>query len=176
MSYISFHGHTVEAPMSDVNAIAVLTRKSLAEMLEVGGSKAWSLDPQRAASCKYLICAAHPMIRERERDIPARAAFLVAKLSGVVPAPGETGRWLLQFHEYAEILVGNYWDGWRNPVRYTNFSELQIGLGGLEWVSAEEPVGLPLERAKGLSIAEAKAGLALTFGVPPKAVEITIRG
>ena len=90
------------------------------------------------------------------------------------------------FSDYAVVDMPEVWGGWRNPVRYTTMEDLGIGPDDLDFrpmpknESGEEdqPQGSTADplRAVPLSIAEAKEALALTFGVSPEAIEITIRG
>ena len=124
--------------------------------------------------------AHHPDVEGPEAH---HSAFMVGKVSDVVAATEDENRWLVLFDEYAVINVGNQWEG-RNPVRFytTDQYEGDIDFDTIEW----KPMPKPSERAatpaptpatkKGMTIAEAKAALALTFGVDPSAIEITIRG
>ena len=92
-----------------------------------------------------------------------------------------TDRYLIQFSEYAIVNVADVWKGDRNPVRYVeSLSELGIDPSTLNWLpmpaEKEAPKADSPDGATPLTIPEAKKGLALTFGVPPEAIEITIRG
>lgn len=78
----------------------------------------------------------------------------------------------------------NLWDHGRNPVRYTSLVDLGIDPVKLAWESmpmaaprpALAPATVTTATSASLTIAEAKRALAVTFGVKPEAVEITIRG
>jgi len=104
----------------------------------------------------------------------------------VVPSPdhkGRKSRYLIQFSEFARLNIPEIWKGDRNPVKYDTLEELGIDLSTLRWepmpASPEStPEVIPLKGTDvgPLTMAEAKTGLALTFGVPPEAIEITIRG
>jgi hypothetical protein len=106
----------------------------------------------------------------------------VGKIRDVVSAPNSEGRYLIQFSEYAQVNIPDAWKGDRNPVKYTSLEEIGIDPTSLKW----EPMPAPVEPATSgviaptavapLTMADAKNGLALTFGVPPEAIEITIRG
>ena len=78
------------------------------------------------------------------------------------------------------------WDGSRNPVRYIDAAEIEAK-GIIFDDLVFEPLAPPAHPApalrtekvvavKLLTIAQAKAGLAATFGVPETAIEITIKG
>lgn len=87
-------------------------------------------------------------------------------------------RWRITFAEHAAVDMPEVWKSWRNPVRYTTLEALGINADELEFrpfeqSQAHEPAPPP---GPGLSIAEAKAGLAVRFGVKPDAIEIIIRG
>jgi hypothetical protein len=85
--------------------------------------------------------------------------------------------------EYAVVDYPEAWGEWRNPVKYTTLEELGIDLKKLKFKPMPTPTKFltppaPPNRSKtgALTIAEAKAGLALQFGVPPEAIEILIKG
>jgi hypothetical protein len=117
-----------------------------------------------------------------------RSAFLIGKVRGVVPSPDHEGRYLIQFSEYAPVKVPDAWKGDRNPIKYVaSLKDLGIDPSTLKWEPMPEagerpepvPAPAPVKPNAGvqpLTMSEAKKGLALTFGVPPDAIEITIRG
>jgi hypothetical protein len=85
------------------------------------------------------------------------------------------------------VNVPNVWKGDRNPVRYSTVDEVKewgVDISKLKWMPM--PKAKPEDDAetepktardiRPLSMIDAKRGLALTFGVPPEAIEITIRG
>lgn len=154
--------------MSDV--IAVLTYKSIETILETGGTQSWALDRTRAARCDYVVMCRNAKTRDAEGSEQHGAAFLVGKVKDVVPSTETDGRWLILISEYARVDVKEQWEG-RNPVAYWKDSDYpDIDFKTLTY----EPILPPAP--KGLTIAEAKAGLALSFNVPESAIEITIRG
>jgi hypothetical protein len=118
-----------------------------------------------------------------------QSAFLVGKISNIVLCPrhgdNKPQRYLIQFSEYARVTIPDAWKGDRNPVKYGTLKELGIDPSTLKWepmpaMEATAPVTTSKKVATNttgpLTMAEAKKGLALTFGVPPDAIEITIRG
>jgi len=164
--------------MSD-NVLSVLTFKSLDSILEAGGTQSWTLSRERAMGCKYaVVCrnAHHPEVEGQEEH---QSAFMVGKISDVVPSTETEGRWLILFSEYAICNVAEQFEG-RNPVRFwtTDDYEGDIDFGKLKFKPMPDSKSTVDEKAvkRGLTLAEAKAGLAITFGVDPSAIEITIRG
>lgn len=173
-------------------AIAVLTFKSREHILSVGGTCSWALNRANARKFEFAVCARNANTREAEGPERHATAFLVGRISDVVPSPERPERWLIQFSEYAIADIPNVWGkGWRNPVRYTCMEDLGMDPDTLDWQPMPEPDAIvPAAKDEGddidadddepaprpLTIAEAKAGLAETFGVSPDAIEITIRG
>lgn len=162
--------------MSD-NVLSVLTFKSVETLLAVGGTQSWALDRNRAKACKYAVVCRngnHPDVEGTEAH---GSAFMVGRISDVVPSTESPGRWLVLFSEYALCNVGDQWSG-RNPVRFWTTDDYNglIDFEALDFQPMPPPVQEENPAPKGLTIAEAKAGLSLTFGVDPSAVEITIRG
>lgn len=154
--------------MSDV--ISVLTFKSIETILADGGTQSWALDRTRAARCDYVVICRNARTREAQGPEPHGTAFLVGKVKDVVASTETPGRWLILISEYAKTNVPDQWSG-RNPVGYwsdRNFPEIDFKGLTYQSIAASKPLGL--------TIAEAKAGLAITFNVPENAIEITIRG
>lgn len=167
-------------------AIAVFTCKSLEHILRLGGTASWTLNRAQARRYPYVVCARNSHHKEAEGDEPHQSAFLVAKIKDVVPSPENPARWMIAFSEYAEVTVPDVWRGWRNPVRYTTMEELGIDTAKLTFKPMTTPPSGDVQQAAEedgdeaevftLTIAQAKLGLANAFGVPPEAIEITIRG
>lgn len=181
-------------------AVVVFTARSVERILREGGTQSWRLDRNHARQCNYAICTrnAHPGPNEVGAEGPSleehRSAFLIGKVRSVVDAFATEndktwqGRHLIQFSQFALISIPNVWRGNRNPVGYRTMAELGIDPAMLKWedtpTSAAASQLFPLvatPRASAatvapLTMADAKRGLALTFNVPPEAIEITIRG
>jgi hypothetical protein len=166
-------------------AVIVFTFKSVERLLREGGSAAWRLDPGHARKCSYAVCTRNANSKRSEGHEPHRDAFLVGKIQDVVPAYKRPDRYLIRFSEYALVTVPNAWKGGRNPVSYGTLEQLGIDPAALTWEPMPEPEEAaepaepsPVRRGPvgPLTIAEAKHGLAQTFGVAPEAIEITIRG
>jgi len=153
--------------MSDV--VAVLTYKSKASILETGGTQSWVLDRARASRCDYVVICRNAHTRDPEGPEAHGSAFMVGKVKDIVPSTDTPGRWLIQISEYADVDFPDEWAG-RNPVGYWKDSSFpRIDFKNLPY----QPVSPG--RGRGMTIAEAKAGLSKTFEVPEDAIEITIR-
>lgn len=161
------------------NAIAVFTAKSFDSILREGGSGEWKLDPARAKKCEWVVCTqnAHNPEDYADGNEPHGSAFLIGRISRISPA-GD--RWRIEFSEYARISQPDVWAGDRNPVRYTNLSALGIDVDGLNFQKMEPATTSVTPSAAtesaSLTIAQAKAGLAKTYGVDVDSIEIVIRG
>lgn len=172
------------------SVLTVFTFRSVERMLREGGSQAWNLDPSNARRCTYLVCCRNRFSKfGAEGQEEHGAAFFVGKISSVEPAPDEPRRFIVRISEYAlpdpQPVV---WPGSRNPVWYVEqLSDLKIDEATLDWQTMPEGDELgPQEADTSLSadpdsvvrltIPEAKAGLAATFGVSPENIEIIVRG
>ena len=169
--------------MSIADTVVVSTFESRERILGEGGTSGWRLDPAHARRCTYVVCTRNAGSARTEGREPHHSAFLIGKVSDVVALDGVglPGRYRIEFSEYALVDLPDVWKGDRNPVRYARLEDLGIDLSTAKWQSVtrstfEERPQPPARRPHAaLSLAEAKRGLALTFGVPLEAVEITIR-
>ena len=168
------------------SAIAVFTANSRDEILEVGGSASWVVAEKQARRREFLVCIRNARDVDFHDHEPHGTAFLIGRISGLKPYGYDKKgmqRWVIEISEYAVIDYPEKWGEWRNPVKYTTLEELGIDPKKLKFkpmpapTKVLEPPAAP-ERAKtgALTIAEAKVGLALQFGVPPEAIEIHIKG
>lgn len=162
--------------MSDV--ISVLTFKSVETILAVGGTQSWVLDRNRAARCDYVVICRNAKTREPEGPEEHGTAFMVGKVKDVVPSTETEGRWLIQISEYALVDWPDQWES-RNPVAYYKDNEYRYYKDDgddYEDIDFKALDYQPLEKLpRGLTIPEAKAGLALGLNVPESAIEIIVR-
>lgn len=175
--------------------VVVFTAKSVERILSEGGSAAWRLDRNHARRCEYVVCTRNLHSAWGDGAEEHQSAFLIGKIRDVVrcrPTPEnaehEKNRFLIEFTEYARLNIPNAWKGDRNPVKYATLDDLGIDPAKLTWESLPDVAKTPERNTskeaapmngagvKALTMAEAKKGLALTFNVPPEAIEITIRG
>lgn len=167
--------------------LAVLTARGPARLLTEGGTQAWRLKPENVKRLEYCVC-----IQNRHNghwggaDQEHHHAFMVGRISDVVPSPERPERYLVKFSEYARMDFPNAWPGLRNPVLYASLEEYGItDPGALTWhpMPDSQATGISVGTAEDedqhgpgpLTIPEAKAGLALGLGVPEDAIEISIR-
>lgn len=115
---------------------------------------------------------------------------MVGRISAISRAPENPHRCIINISSYAEIDIPEQCDGNRNPVSYRNLKDIGIETHKLEFkvVPKFAPANLNVEQAgdeyedekenvvKPLTLKEAKAGLALYFGVNEKNIQITIQG
>lgn len=169
--------------------LVVFTFRSVERMLEEGGSQSWALNPANARRCSYIVCTRNRQRAGASQEGEHGAAFLVGRISSIDPAPEGESRYIIRFDRYALLdpqpIV---WPGARNPIWYVDdFDDLKIDEAALEWLPVPEAVSPkkvaeaavpsgPAASPKRLTIAEAKAALAATFGVDPDNIEITVRG
>ncbi len=159
------------------NVISVLTYKSVQTILDTGGSQSWALSRQRAKGCTYAVVCRNANTREAEDNTEHGTAFLVGKISDVVPSTNHDGRWLLVFSEYAPCSFPDQWEG-RNPVAYwttDDYPDINFDALTFQPMPKAELVPPATAPSNDLTIADAKLALSRTFGVQPSAIEITIR-
>ena len=169
--------------------LVVFTFRSIDRLLSEGGSQAWALNAVNARRCSHIVCTRNQHHEDASQKEDHGAAFLVGKISAIEPAPDDSARFIVRFDRYALLDPQPIiWPGARNPVWYVDdFSDIQIDESALTWQpmptieAAESPVdpsppGSPAGPSGRLTIAEAKAALAVTFSVSPENIEITIRG
>lgn len=162
-------------------AVCVLTARGIEMILSDGGSQAWVLDADRARQCEFAICVQNCGFPDNWGKVSAshHTAFLVGRISEVARSE-ESGdkRWILKFSEYAKIDLPNAWPGNRNPVLYTDLQQFGIDAGKLKFLPMPTPKpseATQVEAVRPMTLADAKAGLALAFGVQPSQIDITVR-
>lgn len=172
---------TIVSMTETENTVVVFTAKSLETILSEGGSQAWKLDPSRAKKCEWVVCTqnAHNYEDYADGNEPHSSAFLVGRISRISPStdPDVGGRWKIEFSEYARISQADVWAGDRNPVRYANLGALGVNIDAANFEKVERNIAATKPTVSaGLTIAQAKAGLAKTYGVSDDSIEIVIRG
>jgi hypothetical protein len=125
--------------MSD-ECIVVFTAEGPGLILQQGGSRAWVLKPVHARKCSYLVCTQRrdPKLSNLGASEPSHAAFMVGKISDVIPDSTEKDRWQICISEYALLTVMDVWPGHRNPVWYPTLAKIGIDLKALEFKPISE--------------------------------------
>ena len=187
-------------------SILVFTHRTREFLTKLNGSTSWSLSPSRAMKCDYLVCSRNAKSPLAEQDFSHGSAFLVAKVSNVTQSinlPRDEARYMIEFQEFAEVEISNFWQGWRSPIIYKKTEELDIDFASLKWLpvpdrdhqfikdyflkensfyeSTETTSQRSRERRlskkqKGLSIKEAKQELSVFYDVSEANIDIVIRG
>ena len=181
----------------------VFTPENADTLLKYKGTQSWSLNLKRARKCQYVICVANAMSEPTDFDIgnyDHAKGFLVGRNLKIEKSIlGDEAKFIIEFDEFARISIPNLWGASRNPVKYADVDRLGIDFNALEfelaperdwkWVredmfhknyldgkmpdSTDEDL---MQSEKGaLSIAEAKLGLSLKFGVSVDDIEIIIK-
>jgi hypothetical protein len=127
--------------MSNNPALVVFTAKSIERILREGGSASWRLSRDNARRCAYVVCTRNAGAKWGDGHEDPYAAFLVGKVSDVVPCEptpenneSPSHRFLMVFSEYARINVRNAWpEGYQNPIHYGSLEELAIDPATLKW-------------------------------------------
>ena len=193
--------------MAKDESVLVFTCKGLETLIKFNGSQSWKLNRKRVLDCKYLICSNNTSHVLSENLNDHGQAFLVAKISNVSRPLGTIfdDRWIIEFSEYAEVNVPNFWKSWRNPVIYLPNSEIEIDFESLvfnpvpdrdfeyiEEVDKKERKYFnlpPLNEVHAsasqdhknstdflLTIDDAKVGLSNNYNIPEENIEIILRG
>jgi hypothetical protein len=176
------------------DALIVFTAKSVELIHKQGGTSSWVLSPASMRDVRYVVCTRNTDRNLDEEIGPCTEshgeAFLVGKVSGLKWEKDRNNRkrYLVQMSEYARVSVPDFWTHDRNPTRYTDTDTLRergIDVDKLDWLPMPHTDGvirvLPISEgtvpaAEGLTIAEAKHGLSVKFGVPEDAIQIIING
>ncbi len=124
--------------MSD-KVVSVLTFKSIETMLSVGGTQSWTLDPERAKSCKYAVVCRNANTREAEGPEEHGSAFMIGIVEEVVPSTETAGRWLIKFSHYAKCELLDQWGERRNPVAYWTTDDYDLDFESLEFLPMPKP-------------------------------------
>lgn len=173
------------------DALIVFTAKSNELIHQQGGTSSWVLSPASMRTVRYVVCTRNTGRELDEEDGPRTEAhgeaFLVGKVSGLkqVKLENNRKRYLVQMSEYARVSVPDFWTHDRNPTRYTDTGWLRehgIDVDTLDWLpmpDSDDVIAVmpqPALRTEGLTIAQAKHGLSVKFGVPEDAIQIVING
>jgi len=174
----------------DTAVLSVFTADPVAKILAEGGTGNWSADLGRVSEYEYIALLRHAEKPNSPRDAAHNAVFLVAKIATVLESDEPDGRGkarlFIAFSEYAIV------EGTRptprkgtNPIWFATFNEMNVDPSSLQFVAMPKSTRPPTPGANvsnefsgkvsGLSFDEAKAGLALRYGVAKDKIEIILR-
>ena len=152
--------------------VAVLTYKSVDQILREGGTQSWRADRNRLRNTGWVICARNhngPYAYKSEaEDVEHKHAFLIGEVGEIVDADDGDGRQKITFERYALVDGPLIPFAGKNPVQYFAYDALDIDVNALTWIdvdAAPEPKAV-VDQAKDL--------VAEHYGVPPENVRITI--
>ena len=174
--------------------LSVLTFKGCDHIIGDGGTQSWVLSRPRALACDYVVCARHQQGPHKpEGSEPHKHAFLIGKVSDVVPSEDGPDRWRVEFQEYALL------DGPKLPLKsasptqyFASLKQLGIDVEMLEWHQRDEslpptatadtkpaqeldtPAATTSPKALADVVAEARNMIATAFGVAADAIQIGI--
>lgn len=181
------HLHTISCYSTDTcmkDTILVTTQDPLEDILAAHNSAAWSINlEKRANALKWLVCA-------RKGDAGERRAFVICEITGFAvdhdaSAASSRTKYAVQFEKFAPIDCRVEWNRGQNPVRLGQLKDVlkDCQIPDLEDLIPAPPKSLAYSYSKreprtaagrGLTIAEAKRGLAVTYGVAEDAIRIVI--
>lgn len=178
--------------MPCARVLAVFTAKTVQQMLDAGGSQSWVLNQYNMRGVQYVVCVRNSDPRHDEecglRHEPHNSAFMVGKVSGIrkIDRQNYRNRYIVEFSEYAVFEpVRDFRQGLtRNPVAYSDIDQCAdqgLDIAALTFQPMPSPVAdetgepaAPPPSPEGMTLGEAKAGLAAMFGVPTDSIQITI--
>jgi hypothetical protein len=180
--------------------LVVFTSEVMKHFTLVGGTSTWNLNIKRAKHCEYVVCVRNGGENHGNGFLVGRISAIRPSKRGIDSwkdsfETKSSERFTVYFSEYADIDAPEFWGKWKNPVRYlkeidalsmlniTSFDELTFKplptpLHTVEQEQSKEKQGHKksgaLDDAQGLTIDQAKAGIALRMGISPQNIEIRI--
>lgn len=184
--------------------LTVLTFKSARHIVSDRGTQSWVISQRRARRCGYVVCVRHQQgPYKAEGDEPHKHAFLVGKVSDVVPSDETKDRFKVEISEYAIVGGPQIPLNSASPTQYfPSLSSINIDYNSLNWKPIsdlpDETASTPLAAAPAVSehgdgsddddgkdedggivtmsvIMQAKKLIAEGLQVPLSAVEIIVR-
>jgi hypothetical protein len=166
------------------------------------GSKELSLNARRLAACSCILYVHYIgpeyHYQSSERLANSGRCILIGRIDSATLRHNLPHR--VEIHKYAKVDVERFWEGLGNNMHYLDESMILAKLNissfdDLEWRQvadyngtqtdngaqiaeerlAKHDLGHVSEPLSGLTVDEAKAGIALRLGVEPANIEITIR-
>lgn len=178
--------------------LTVLTFKSARHIVGDGGTQSWVISRRRARRCDYVVCVRHQQgPYKAEGAEPHKHAFLVGKVSDVVPSSETADRFRVEISEYAIVDGPQVPLNSASPTQYfPSLSSIGIDAAALDWKPISDlpgegvsPTALGVPPIKDVRddagddhgiapmsvIMQAKKLVAEGLNVPLSAVEVTVR-
>ncbi|WP_327211552.1 hypothetical protein [Rhizobium ruizarguesonis] len=179
--------------------LTVLTYKSAHHIVADGGTQSWVISQRRARRCTYVVCVRHQHgPYKAEGSEPHKHAFLVGRVSDVVPSSETKDRFRVEISEYAIIDGPQIPLNSASPTQYfPSLSSIGIDEASLDWKPSRDIPGENISASR-LSLSIPKSGQVDTgngegvatmsvimqakklvsdgLQVPLSAVEIIVRG
>ena len=177
--------------------LTVLTFKSVRHIVRDGGTQSWVISPHRASRCRYVVCVRHQQgPYKAEGNEPHKHAFLVGRVSGVVPSSETGDRFRVEMSEYAVVDGPQIPLNSASPTQYfPSLDNIGIDEASLQWTPISEMPSEYAGAAAALSaeddhedgddgddnttisvLLQAKKLVADGLHLPMSAIEIVIRG
>ena len=120
--------------------LTVLTFKSAQHIVGDGGTQSWVISQRRARRCTYVVCVRHQQgPYKAEGNEPHKHAFLVGKVSGVVPSGETADRFRVEFTEYAIVDGPHIPLNSASPTQYfPSLKSIGIDEDSLHWRSIND--------------------------------------
>jgi hypothetical protein len=161
--------------LSDFDTAMVLTGRSPERIVRERGSRSWRIDVDKWRHAQWLVCTQNQKADHLGPTEPHRSGFLVGRISGIIPAPDDPGRWHFAISEYARIAMPELWDYGHYPVRHTSLAALGIDPATLHFQPIDQ-APTATERDFSAVMAQARMLISQGTGVRPEAVRIAIEG
>ena len=115
--------------------LTVLTFKSAHHIVDEGGTQSWVISQRRAGRCEYVVCVRHQQgPYKAEGNEPHKHAFLVGKISDIVPSSEMRGRFRVEMSEYALLDGPLIQLNSASPTQYfPSLSSVGIDAASLHW-------------------------------------------
>jgi hypothetical protein len=176
------------------NLLFLHTDEPISTIINNGFTGDWPLNRDIAVACDYVVLCRNVSGKYNHDKTTHNRGFMVGKVSNVIhkstvnKGKRKVNRFIVSLSEFAEIDVDSLWPKLRNNVHYVRDYTLLGTLGELIWkpiAAAAFELNLVPSEIKTLAesassdpdkltMNQAKERLALTYGVRPEAIVITI--
>ncbi len=163
--------------MAKPQILVVYTYDSISDFVARGGIGEWVLSRRHVLDrCKWVMAV----------SLTTGRIFMTARITGIRRSTSDDRRWIVEFGQYDDTNYGKFKEFVRNPVTYVNEEDWQHVIKPVtaelardmvedeSGKSMTDIVSPSFTESMSLTIEQAKAGLAVKFGVPVSAITINI--